>query len=376
MKEPSGDRRGTVSKKTKKTASVKTSDDAWVKKNMMAAGDPETADVALLKDEIRRLQRRDTQQQGIRTLIREAVHETWRRPPTLVMPKEPKSTGKGNEEVAVLHISDVQWGKVTEDYNSLVAAKRLMDLATRTVEVTEVRRTAAKIDTIHVYLGGDMVEGETIFSKQVWEIDSPVLTQTKACASTVASIGLYLLKHFKRVKFCTVPGNHGRSAPRSTQASSASNWDNASYDFAKTMLLGTDDYPHKDIRARCEFDVSETWYYLDRVLGWGNLMVHGDQISGGFAGYPFYGVGRKALGWIDTIPATWTYLWLGHFHTYGRLVINKREWLANGSPESKNQFAAQNLAACGDPVQRLAFFNARLGLISDVPIYLGERVVK
>ena len=45
-------------------------------------------------------------------------------------------------------------------------------------------------------------------------------------------------------------------------------------------------------------------------------------------------------------------------------------FLANGTTESDNEYALEQLAAAGWPVQRLAFFSAHHGLISDNPVWL------
>ncbi len=72
------------------------------------------------------------------------------------------------------------------------------------------------------------------------------------------------------------------------------------------------------------------------------------------------------------MPVPWDYLWLGHFHTPASVVLNHREALATGSPESGNEYAAEQLAACGSPRQRLAFFDDDHGLIVDIPLYLDD----
>ena len=106
------------------------------------------------------------------------------------------------------------------------------------------------------------------------------------------------------------------------------------------------------------------------IEGWGVLCVHGDQIRGGFAGFPYYGTAKKAWGWIDAIPKPWTYLAFGHFHNFAMGTLNKRTFLANGTVESDNVYAQEQLAAMGSPCQRLSFFNRKYGLVADHQIWL------
>lgn len=350
----------------------------WIESNSEVE---ETSDVRLLKQEIRKLKRRDDRLQGMRSLITDAVKDCFTENPLgLVVPPPPKllrPKKRLEEEVATLHISDVQFGKTTGDYDSAVAAERLMTLAKKTARITDIRRNGANIDKLHIYLGGDIVEGELIFAHQAHEIDQSVFDQAvRGAPSALLSAVLYLLEHFKKVHIVTVPGNHGRPASKNAGSHKRTNWDNVVYDILKLMLLGPPERPHKDLAGRLTMEVSETWYAVDNVLGWGNLIIHGDQVTGGFAGFPWYGVGRRASGWIDSIPEEWTYLWLGHFHTYAMATLNHRIMLANGTVESKNEFAQANLAASGHPCQRLAFFNRDNGLIADHQVFLAPRSPK
>lgn len=311
------------------------------------------------------------------SIIQAAVEEAYRDPPDLWIPKAPApDRRKGTlKEIAVLHISDTQIGKVTESYDSAIAAMRIKMLIEKTILITEIRRSAAVIDEIHVYLGGDVVEGEDIFITQAFEIDQGVFEQSIKTAPAMLFRGiLTLLKHFPKVRVFTVPGNHGRNGSKGARSSVKTNWDNVSYEVLKLMLCGTPERPRKEVRdGRLEFHISETFWIVDYVFDWGNLMVHGDQITGGFAGFPWYGTAKKAWGWIDAIPKPWDYLWFGHFHTYaGPVTVNHRVFLANGTTESDNDYARAQLAAAGHPCQRLCFFGPEHGLIADHQIFLTD----
>lgn len=287
------------------------------------------------------------------------------------LPETPSFQNKGEKEVAVLHISDTQIGKVTSTYDKHVAEQRLINLIQKTVKITNMRRSAATIDEIRVYLGGDMVEGEEIFPHQAHEIEESVYDQAMYTTPMIlAKCVLMLLENFKKVKVVCVPGNHGRNGSRGTRSHPRTNWDNVCYRTTKLLLLGE----KEKIQDRLEWDDNEEWYAVDHVFDWGNLIVHGDQIRGGFAGFPWYGTAKKAWGWIDSIPLPWDYLWFGHFHTYaGPVTLNRRTFLANGTTESDNSYAQAQLAAAGYPCQRLTFFNASHGLIADHQIFLTNK---
>ena len=307
-------------------------------------------------------------------IIVNAIKEAYVEPPNLYVPSPPPKSRKTNEEIAVLHISDTQLGKVTPTYNSTVAKDRITDLVFKTVQITNMRRSNAAINAIHVYLGGDMVEGEDIFPGQAHEIDQPVFEQScKTAPEVFCNAILYLLEHFPTVKVCAVPGNHGRNGRKGTNSSTKTNWDMVCYEVMYWMLNASEFAKKNNLSKRLTFDIPEDdFFVVDPVFDWGNLIVHGQQITGGFAGFPWYGAAKKAWGWIDAIDAPWDYLWFGHFHTYASAVLNKRVFLANGTTESSNNYAKEQLASGGYPCQRLAFFNPSHGLISDNQIYLDN----
>lgn len=308
------------------------------------------------------------------TLIDAVVETLIENPPTLVAPEMPtvsRASKKLPAETAILHLSDVQLGKVTETYDTAKAEERIMLTCSKAIEIVRMRRATAKVDEIHLYLGGDMIEGEDVFATQAHEIDSSVYDQ--ACVNGPAIFAraiLALLSDFPRVTVCTVPGNHGRNGGPHTRANPRTNWDQVLYNVTRVLLLGTPAHPRKELEGRLTFNLSERFWHVDRVHRWGNLLVHGHQISGGFAGFPWYGASKKAWGWIDSIPEQWNNLFIGHFHTPVRMTLNKREIFANGTTESDNVYAQEQLAACGRPCQRLLFMNDKHGPISDDLLYL------
>jgi hypothetical protein len=338
---------------------------------------PNIESITILKNEIERLNKKLKAHNSAESLIRDTVKEALITPVSIKLPPTPKADKSSKDtEIAVLHISDTQIGKVTETYNSDIAEKRLLYLIEKTINIVKLRRNTAKIDEIRVYLGGDIVEGHDIFPGQAHLIDSDVFKQAVTCAPAILTkcIGM-LLRELPKVKVLCVPGNHGRDGMKSGGWSKATNWDNVAYHMTKMSLLASD----KSIEDRLDFKTSDSWYAVDDVLGWGNLIVHGDQIGGGFAGFPWYGVGKKVWGWIDSIPSPFDYVYLGHFHTFAKGTLNHRMFLANGTTESDNEFAQETMAASGYPCQRLSFYNKKYGLVADHQIFLtldGERKPK
>lgn len=344
--------------------------DAIVLAQELSALPDEDAKIKRLKQEIRKLTNKlDEKQTGIDLLhaaFREAYSESVNIAPIKV---KPKKSSKKYEEVAVLHLSDIHFGKKTDTYNFSVASERMEYLFQSVIRVTEIRRHAAKIDKCRLYLGGDFVEGDGIFPGQAHEVDQDLVDQAIKNGPEVIADGIMtLLENFQSIHICGVPGNHGRVSK--THAKRL-NWDSLFYETLRLIFNKVKE--SKRITWDLPLDrKAKNWFAVDNVLGWGCMIVHGDQVRGQL-GFPWYGFGKKVAGWIDVVQEPWDYLFAGHFHTCANFTINKRIILANGTSESDNEYAAESLAAGGEPSQRLCFFCESHGLVADSPIYLTTR---
>lgn len=339
------------------------------------AGQAAAIDARVLQKENERLRTEISQYRSGEAILRLALAEVLKVPPDLDYPPAPPlDKRKGlDTEVAVLHLSDLHIGKVTASYSTSVANERMLALTNAILHVTNVRRAAAKIEEIHVYLGGDIVEGDgAIFPKQAHLVDSSVLEQaTVSGPSILARTIMSLAQSYRKVVVRVVSGNHGRPGSKHSSDHPKTCWDRVAYTAAKLMLIGPDG--NSPLAPRLDFKENDTWYFVDNVLGWGNLVIHGDSIKGGFAGYPWYGTGRMVQKWRTSIPEPFRYVYLGHFHTNAMFTINSTVVLANGALESDNDYALQNMGSSGEPCQRLAFYTAKRGLISDNWIYVTDR---
>ncbi len=368
-------------KPTRKRSTKKVDADSIITQ-MSEESAPTPPEVKLLQKELRALKRKQLEGHGVEALIRTVVAEHYDTPIDLIMPPAPRKMGAGVEEIAIAHLSDTQLGKQTLSYDSVIGAQRCMEFARKVVEITQVRRGGAKIENLRFYLGGDMVEGEYgNYPSQPYDIDSSVIRQAmRTCPDIFEGLIYYFLKYFKKIHIIGVPGNHGRGASRHQTRNLETNWDRVSYWSLYDRLMGSEvkkksgllSKRDKEMAKRLTWDIPEgdQFWAIDRVWGWGNLVVHGDQIRG-WAGIPFYGVQKKSSGWADTMPRDWDNLFFGHFHTYAAGTINYRKWFCNGTTESSNSYALEALAAAGVPSQRLLFMTKKNGVISDHQVFLG-----
>lgn len=265
------------------------------------------------------------------------------------------SPAKASAESAVLLLADWQLGKVTPSYSSEVCAKRIKRLGEKVVDLTEIQRAHHPVPDIHVLLLGDLVEGELIFPGQAHRIDASLFRQVMLDGPSILGglIG-HLLENFTKVSVTGVIGNHGALGGRSRrEMHPESNADAMLYE-ATRIALGEQKGLSWNVPQP---DGERAWFAIEEVRGKRFFMFHGDQARGGFAGYPWYAFGKKLGGWHH-LYGPFDYAVSGHYHTAVRASYpgsgNVIHWGA-GSPESDNTYAAEMLAASGEPTQQLLY---------------------
>ena len=114
------------------------------------------------------------------------------------------------------------------------------------------------------------------------------------------------------------------------------------------------------------------WYAIDIVGNYRCLLFHGDQIRGGFAGMPWYGFYKKVLGWRQVL-GPFNDVAAGHWHQPANFPLNDVIVRVNGSTESDNTYAVENLSAAGRPCQWLYFVEPERGRVTaEYRVYLDD----
>jgi hypothetical protein len=200
-----------------------------------------------------------------------------------------------------------------------------------------------------------------IFPGQEWLIDSTLYAQVfKTTPSILVDFLRYLLRHFDSVEVHAVQGNHGRLG-RHGQFGPEDNSDKMVYTVVEMLLAN---------EPRISFDIADpagerAWFKLLELGAWRALMIHGDQIRG-HSGFPWYGLGKKVNAWASGdagVPAFQDLL-MGHWHQLARIPLNSKSVWVNGSTESTNTYASENLAAQSEPSQWLLFVDPRAGRVT------------
>jgi hypothetical protein len=271
---------------------------------------------------------------------------------------------KGTPETAVAILSDWQLGKVTPTYSSAICEERIALYGDKVLKLARVQRADHPVRELRVYLLGDLVEGELIFPGQAYRIDSSLYRQVLADGPRI--LGGFLRRmsaDFDRVHVVGVIGNHGAlGGPARRDYHPESNADAMMYEATRLVL--EDD---KRITWASNLTRGERhWYALDTVGTKTFMLFHGDQIKGGFAGFPWYGFDKKVKGWaLGAVPRRFDYALSGHFHTPVRMLISGIVVWGSGSTESMNTYAAEQLAAQGSPCQWLLFAHPDRGVTAE-----------
>lgn len=264
------------------------------------------------------------------------------------------------EEVAVPLVSDLQLAKVTPDYNSDVCAERMRLYARKILRLTEIQRSDHPVRKAVVCVLGDAIEGVDIFPGQQWLIDAGLYRQIMVDGPAIfMEFFRTLLTGFDTIECHWVIGNHGRIG-RKGVFDPETNGDRMLGKLVQMLLKN---------EKRIKFVVPDgrgdrNWYSIARVGNYSALCIHGDQIRG-HSGFPWYGLGKKVNGWASgAIHDPFDDVFMGHWHQLGVIPLGNRKVWANGSTESMNTYAQENMGSMGDPRQWLLYVNPEAGRVT------------
>lgn len=284
--------------------------------------------------------------------------------PKIKRPSFPKSSKVAETAVAVF--ADWQLGKVTPDYNSEVAAARIEQYTEKLLEITEIQRAHHPVNNLHVWMLGDIVEGEEIFPGQSHLIDSGLYRQVGVNGPEILSTFLSTaLENFDNIHVTGVIGNHGSVGGRNRrQYDPETNMDRLLYKIVNLIFSKEDRITFNIPDGRGE----RNWYAVDQIGNHKTLLIHGDQLPHPSSVSGYY---KRILGWKDgAIPEYFDDVFMGHYHQQFKLTIGSTILRVSGSPESYNTYAQEYFNSMSRPCQHLMFVHPDLGVTSEYSIWL------
>ena len=279
------------------------------------------------------------------------------------VPAPKASRRRPNGEVATVMLSDWQLGKITPTYSSAVCAERVATMATKVVELTEIQRAHHPVDECRVWLLGDILEGEMIFPGQAHLIDASLFSQVVSAVEILERFLRTMLANFSRVSVVGVIGNHGSPGGRQRRDyHPETNFDRLAYQLTSELFARAGE--KRIAWAIPQGGRERSWYAVDAIGAYRCLLFHGDQIRG-HTGFPWYGFARKVLGWRSgAIAEPFDDAACGHWHTPTRMTLSNLTVRVNGSTESANSYAQEQMASMCSPTQTLLFVHPEKGRVT------------
>ena len=233
--------------------------------------------------------------------------------------KKPKKTRSKKNMTTEHMLTDLHYGKLTDDFNYEVARKRVSDLAKHTINEFDRYSKTYDIEKSIVFLGGDIIEGSTIHGVEsrmaseagnADQIANAILSLYEDYIVPIASYG-------HEIKVVAVPGNHDRDGKDKTY--------NKTGKEAFTWVI------YKTLEHLCKvggfknvkFVITEGVYHIEDIYGSKVLYEHGDFIKGTSKAAIETHMSKRGIQ-NDTLI---NFIRIGHFHErieYGRgkIIIN------------------------------------------------------
>jgi hypothetical protein len=308
--------------------------------------------------------KRDEYLSTLRNAVRDAFDATEWSPP--VPPPTRDSRKNKKEEAAIWHLTDWQGGKKTSSYDMDVMRKRVGVYTEKAAELTEIMRADHPIKHCTILLGGDMIEGVSIFPGQVWELDGTLYEQVFEVADLISWAVKQALQTYETVEVVGEWGNHGRLGKKGDGIKASDNMDRITYEIAARSLR------HEE--RLLDFKIWDKWYQHFTVGNYKGLLVHGDEIKSFGGNTPSYGILRKANSWASGVVPKFRDVYIGHYHQQMMLQLaNGGAVYMTGSTESDNEYAREFVAAVSAPSQRLNFIDPEKGRVSfETNIWVSE----
>lgn len=215
------------------------------------------------------------------------------------VPAQPKDARKTKPEVALVHATDWQTGKLSTTYSIQKCSDRIEQLTAKVIELTTLQRTHHPVRECTVMFGGDMVEGITIFPGQAWEVEAHLFEQLFETVRIEETMIRTLAAFFEKVNVVCEYGNHGRLG-RKGEMPANDNIDAISYRIAQDRT--------KDLK-NVTWQMSPDWYQMVTIGNYKAMLVHGDECRG------MTGILRKANAWATGVVEPFQDVYMGHFHT-------------------------------------------------------------
>lgn len=330
-----------------------------LKPELLAAQDEVTDLRAALQRAHREIARAKNRDAHLVAVITQACYDAVLASPLQRVPKPVKDRRTKDAEVALWHLTDWQFSKLTPDYSSDVARERAHRFVDKASKIVAIQRADHPVRDCVILFGGDMLEGLFQFPSQPFEVDATIFEQYVGVANLMVEVVRRALADFEHVTVVAEWGNHGRIGSKRDAVPRYDNFDRMAYHLARSVLAG---------ESRLTWDDSAEDIQRVEIGAYRALLIHGDEIGrGGYASRTtiINHVNRWRSG---SYPWHFRDVYVGHWHTHYQesLADGAGAVYGTGSTESSNRYASVGLASSAVPSQRLHFVDPSKGRISSI----------
>jgi hypothetical protein len=289
-------------------------------------------------------------------------------PPTWLKPAKPKKSSA----TLVVMLSDTHFDEVVvpeevdflNAYNRTIATMRLQKWAENVIKVSRHYLSGVNYDGVFLILGGDIFSGDIHEELHDTNADTMLGSLLYWSEQLSASISL-LAEEFGKVHITSVVGNHGRTTRKPRMKLRVK----TNYDWLVTKMI--ERYFEKD--KRVTFQIPEGADSLVSIYGYGQLITHGDQASGGGGIGGIYPPimrmrARKAQRYLAT-GANFQTMWCGHWHQ----LVQTPSLIINGSLKGADEYSFINNFGFEQPQQALAVITPERGITIQAPVFCADR---
>ena len=210
----------------------------------------------------------------------------------------------GDDAAFCLSINDVQLGQGYNGGSDATIAQfyKFVELARERIEA--LKRMGYNFTLLVVVLGGDLVEGCTIYANQSYNIDLSRKQQVEGCIALVMHAIDTLAPMFPKVQILASKGNHGEHRINGKKTTLDDNDDTHVAEMVKLGFARDPNMKH----LSWTIAVEEAAVWMD-VFKWTLATTHGDIYAKGVSGQT---TERKAHSWMKNMAAA--------FRRFGRLA--------------------------------------------------------
>lgn len=286
----------------------------------------------------------------------ETIAQHLPRFPIVTPPKTIKSHSKQTTGMATCLCSDWHGNRTvsalqTEGYgefNFEILSSRWWDICQKIVSITEIHRSVHNIQELWLPFLGDIGNDEHR-PENIASNEMPNMLAAFRIASIAVQGIRYQLQFFQKVHIDGICGNEPRLSKKPTAKYRFENWDFLIYNIMKLALS------EEIKRGRVTFNIPLSPAFIVSRMGFDFLLSHGDDVKGGFAGQPHYGIDRYESRQHQmrrprkNRPHTRDFdRWLhGHFHTF----YERGDKIGNGALTGTDEYAQGRLGLSCDPIQ-------------------------